>query len=84
MMMHLFAPRLVWLAFRRGPSSFWRYLEIVLRLWFLQRRWRFPRAPWHRCGPKGCGYDPMAWPGDYYDRLAEERQAAQNPPQPPK
>jgi len=67
-MRNLLAPRLLWLAFRRGPRCFVMYLEIALRLWFIKRGWRFPRAPWHRCGAGGCGYDPFDWPGEYLDR----------------
>ncbi len=64
MVKDLLAPRYFVMAIRRGPRFLRQYLEIVLRLWFLQHRWRFPRAPWHRCGPKGCGYDPLDWPDD--------------------
>jgi hypothetical protein len=64
MVRNLLAPRLVWHAFRHGPRGFCMYLKMVVRLWFLNRGWRFPRTPWHKCGPDGCGYDPLDWPGD--------------------
>lgn len=74
----ILVPRFLFVAIRRGPRFLWQYLEIVLRLWFLRHRWRFPRAPWHRCGSAGCGYDPFDWPGDDYDRRQDPEQQARN------
>ncbi len=69
MVRNLLAPRLIQHAFRHGPRGFCMYLEIVVRLWFLHRGWRFPRARGTSAVPKAADMTRWTGPEITYDRL---------------